>query len=259
MSYIQTTLEDAVGTIIFDHDRKRNCLGDALIGEVMAAMESFLDREARVIVLRAQPGVNVWSAGHDVNELPPGDQDPLDHEVPLLQLLHAVQDAPVPVIALIEGSVWGGACDLAFSCDILIGTPDASFAITPAKLGIPYNPSGLTHFIPVIGLHKVKEMFFTARPVPADDALRVGILNHVVPADQIEDFTQDLARSICQNAPLAVRVIKQQLRLLCRGQLLDAETHERLEALRREVWTSADYQEGIRAFKEKRRPRFLGR
>ena len=259
MSYIQTTFGDSIGSIIFDHDRKRNCLGDALVGEVLAAMESFLEREARVIVLRAHPGARVWSAGHDVNQLPPGDRDPLDHEVPLLQLLHAVQDAPLPVIALIEGSVWGGACDLAFSCDILIGTPDASFAITPAKLGIPYNPSGLTHFIPVIGLHKVKEMFFTARPVPAEDALRVGILNHMVPAEQIDAFTMDLARSICDNAPMAVRVIKQQLRLLCRGQVLDAETYERMEALRREVWKSGDYLEGIQAFKEKRKPKFKGR
>ena len=259
MAYIQTTLVQAVGTIVLDHDRKRNCLGDALIGEVLEAMASFVEDRARVIILRSHPGARVWSAGHDINELPLGDQDPLDHEVPLLQLLHAVQDAPVPVIAVIEGSVWGGACDLAFSCDILVGTPAATFAITPAKLGIPYHPSGLTHFIPVIGLHKVKEMFFTGRPVPAEDALRVGILNHMVPADQIEAFTAELASSICANAPLAVRVLKQQLRLLCRGQLLDAETYERLEALRREVWRSADYQEGIRAFKEKRRPLFAGR
>ncbi len=106
MSYILTTFEDSIGTVCFDHDRKRNCLGDALVGEVLDAMASFLERDARVIVLRAHPGARVWSAGHDVNELPLGDQDPLDHEVPLLQLLHAVQDAPVPVIAMIEGSVW---------------------------------------------------------------------------------------------------------------------------------------------------------
>ncbi len=69
----------------------------------------------------------------------------------------------------------------------------------------------------------------------------------------------EMARSICANAPMAIRVIKQQLRLLCRGQVLDAETYERLEALRREVWKSDDYQEGIRAFKQKRRPRWTGK
>jgi methylmalonyl-CoA decarboxylase len=194
-----------------------------------------------------------------VRELPEGGEDPLAYHVPLESLLRRVQDFPAPLIAMIEGSVWGGACDLAFTCDILVGTDNASFAMTPATLGIPYNTSGLTHFIGVLGLHKVKEMFFTAQPITAAEAFRLGVLNHLVPRDQLEAFTYELAEQICGNSSLAIRVIKQQLRLLGKGHALDAEAFEHIQTLRRLVYQSEDYREGLRAFKEKRPPVFTER
>ena len=193
-----------------------------------------------------------------MRELPEDGQDPLDYHVPLESLLRRVQDFSAPVIAMIEGSVWGGACDLVFTCDILIGTYNTSFAMTPAIIGVPYNTSGLTHFIGVLGLHKVKEMFFTAQPISAKEAYRLGVLNHLVPHDSLETFTYELAARICRNSPLAIRVLKQQLRLLSMGHALDAETFEHIQTLRRTVYQSADYLEGIQAFKAKRRPAFTG-
>jgi methylmalonyl-CoA decarboxylase len=140
----------------------------------------------------------------------------------------------------------------------LIGTDNASFAMTPVTLGVPYNTSGLTHFIGVLGLHKVSEMFFTAQPILAEEAFRLGVLNHLVPRDQLEAFTYDLAAKICRNSPLAIGVTKQQLPLLCRGHGLDAETFEHIQKLRRSVYRSEDYLEGLRAFKEKRQPVCVG-
>jgi methylmalonyl-CoA decarboxylase len=138
----------------------------------------------------------------------------------------------------------------------VIGTATVAFAMTSAKIGIPYNPSGLAHFTSIVGLHKAKEMFFAAQPMLAEEALRVGILNHLVPQAELESFTYNLAEKICRNSPLAIRVMKQQLRLLSKGQLLDAETFERIQTLRRTVYQSEDYQEGIQAFKDKRPPVF---
>lgn len=258
MPLVLTQLADNIGTITFNHAEKRNCLSQALIREVLIALDDLENNTARVVVLRATPGVRVWSAGHDVRELPDNGEDPLAYHVPLESLLRRVQDFPAPIIAMIEGSVWGGACDLAFTCDILIGTDNTSFAMTPATIGVPYNTSGLTHFVSVLGLHKVKEMFFTAQPIAAEEAYRLGVLNHLVPHDALETFTHELAAKICRNSPLAIRVMKQQLRLLSMGHALDAETFEHIQTLRRTVYQSADYLEGIQAFKEKRRPAFTG-
>ena len=159
---------------------------------------------------------------------------------------------------MVEGSVWGGACDLCLSCDLVLCSQDATFAITPAKIGLPYNASGLVHFLNVLGPHKAKEMFFTALPLTAEEAENNHMVNHVVPAAELEAYTLHIARAIAQNAPLAVRVLKQQFRLLLSGQVLASETFESIQGMRREVYDSADYEEGIQAFKEKRPPAFKG-
>ena len=160
---------------------------------------------------------------------------------------------------MIEGGVWGGAVDLALTCDILVGCETASFTATPAKIGIPYNPSGMIHFINVLKLNKTKEMFFTAEPLTAQEALEAGILNHLVSTADLERFTRDLAGKILRNAPLAVRALKEQFRLLSKGHPISPETAEEIQAIRRRVYDSQDYGEGIRAFKEKRPPQFQGK
>jgi methylmalonyl-CoA decarboxylase len=157
---------------------------------------------------------------------------------------------------MLEGSVWGGACDLAFTCDILIGCETVSFALTPAKLGIPYATSGMIHFINMLGLNKAKEMFFTGAAIGASEALAVGILNHLVPVTELQNYTHEIANQILQNAPLAVKAFKEQFRLLSKGHSIDAETAEKIQSIRRFVYDSQDYGEGLRAFKEKRAPRF---
>ncbi len=155
--------------------------------------------------------------------------------------------------------MWGGACDLCCSCDIVIAARDSTFAMTPAKIGIPYNASGLIHFINHIGLNKAKEMFFSAQPIPVHQAWNNGFVNHEVERAELEAFTYALAGKIAANAPLAVRAIKAQFRLLTRGNLIDAETAERIQSIRRRVYDSEDYVEGIQSFREKRAPKFKGR
>jgi methylmalonyl-CoA decarboxylase len=258
MSLIITTHSNHVGTITFNHSETRNSLSNQLLNELIEALEFFEKCKARAVIIRAEKGVKVWSSGFDIKELPVPGRDPLSYNDPLEQALRAIQLFPAPVIAMIEGSVWGGACDLSFICDIAIGCPTSAFAITPAKIGVPYNSTGILHFINVVGPRMTREMFFTARPIDADRTLQVGILNHLVPTDELEAFCYAMAEQISENSPLAIAVIKEQLRLLGNSHPLSPETFERIQGLRRRAYDSADYLEGKNAFYEKRKPVFKG-
>jgi methylmalonyl-CoA decarboxylase len=258
MEYIRVTLKEFIGTITLNHDPKRNALCRGLIDEVIEALTDLVGQKARVIVLRANQGAKVWSAGHDVCELPQPGHDPLSYDDPLEQVIRAIQRCPAPVIAMLEGSVWGGACELALVCDLRIGTATTSFAITPARLGVPYNLTGILHVLNTLGSSLAREMFFTGQPVAAERAVRLGVLNHLMPAAALEDFTYDLAKQIAQNSPISISVIKEQLQILGNALPLSPEAFERIQSLRRLVYNSKDYLEGQKAFLEKRKPVFTG-
>lgn len=259
MELVKCEYNNYIGTLTFNNDSKRNSLSLKMLNEIIEVIDDFRQRKARVMIIRANRGARVWSAGYDVTELPKSGRDPLSYYDPLEQVLRSIQRFPAPVIAAIEGSVWGGACDLAFCCDLLIGTNTASFAITPAKIGVPYNPSGILHFINMVGMHLAKEMFFTALPVNAIQAKHHGILNHLVQnADDLDFLTGFTAEQIIQNSPLSISVIKEQLRILGESHPISPETFERIQGLRRKVYDSHDYQEGINSFLEKRTPVFTG-
>ena len=256
---ITSKIEGAVGTISLNHDARRNALSEALVDEVVAALAEFSRQEVRCAVLRANPGVTVWSAGHDVSELPVGGIDPLGWRDPLRHLIRELENFTAPIIAMIEGSVWGGACETVLACDLIIATPESSFSATPAKHGVPYNVSGLLTFLNSAPIHIAKEMLFTAQPVSAVRLERIGIVNHVVAVEQLEEFTYAMARQIALNAPLSISVMKEQLRILAGAHTMSPQDFERIQGLRRIVYNSSDYANGIQAFKEKRKPTFHGR
>ena len=247
-----------VGVITLDDQHKRNAIAAQMVSSVVAALESLRAQDMRAIVLRAAPGMNVWSAGHDIDELPRGGRDPLGYNDPLEGLLRAVRSFPMPVIAMVHGSVWGGALDLVLSCDLVIADETASFAITPANLGLPYNITGLLHFLGRLPVNLIKEMFFTAAPLDAHKARECLIINHLVASDRLESFTLELAATMATKSPLAIAVIKEQLRVLSDYQPIAAQVYERVQGLRREAYDSSDYLEGLNAFTQKRPPIFRG-
>lgn len=259
MDLIQKTIEGRVGTITLDNRKSHNALSSDLIGEVLQAMDELHGEGARVIVLRAPPGAKVWSAGHDVRELPTTGRDPLTYDDPLRQLVRKIQEVPVPVIAMVEGSVWGGACEAVLCCDIIVAAAGSSFAMTPAKLGVPYDVAGVLNFMQRIDLPIAKELLFTAQPISAERALDVGFVNHVVPLAELETATAEIAANITRNSPLVIALLKEQLRVLSSATPLTPEGFERIQALRRQIYDSVDYQEGIRSFFEKRPPVFHGK
>ncbi len=238
-----------------------NCLSEEMCNEMVDALRKGYDCECSGIVISAQTKKGVWSAGHDIHELPTDGTDPLAFEVPMERLLREVQDVPIPVIACVSGTVWGGACDLCLSCDMIVSSREATFAITPAKLGIPYNASGILHFINQLGMNKAREMFFLARPITAEDAMNVGLINQVADPDKLNDILEnDFLKPLRQNSILSISAIKRQFRILSRAStVISAENFERINSYRAKVFDGPDYKEGIASFLEKRKPEYKGK
>jgi methylmalonyl-CoA decarboxylase len=255
---VRTDVAGKVGVITLDDQRKRNAIGARMADGVVTALESLRAQDVRAIVLRAGAGMDVWSAGHDIGELPRGRRDPLGYDDPLEGLLRAVRTFPAPVVAMVHGAVWGGALDLVLSCDLVVADETASFAITPANLGLPYNTTGLLHFMGRLPINLIKEMFFTAAPLDAYQAKEWLLINHLVAADRLESFTLELAATMATKSPLAIAVIKEQLRVLSDYQPIAAQVYERIQGLRRQAYDSSDYVEGLDAFAQKRQPIFRG-
>jgi methylmalonyl-CoA decarboxylase len=255
---VRTDIRGQVGVISLDNQRTRNALSAQTSNGIIAALESLRAEGVRAVVLRAAAGLRVWSAGHAIDELPRGGRDPLGYNDPLEQLIRAVRTFPAPVIAMVHGSVWGGAFDLVLSCDMVVADETATFAITPANLGLPYNTAGLLHFLGRLPMNLIKEMFFTAASLDALRARQWLVVNHLVGSAELEEFTFGLAATMASKSPLAIAVIKEQLRVLTDYQPIAAHVYERVQGLRREAYDSSDYLEGLKAFSEKRPPIFRG-
>ena len=255
---IKFEVENKIARLTFDNDKKRNSLSFEMLEELYKVLDK-IDDKFRVLIIQANKGAKVWSAGFNIDQLPLPGEDPLPFNHPLETLLRKLQNVPCPVIAQIEGSVWGGACELALTCDILIGTPKTSFAITPAKIGVPYNTSGIMRVINSVSVNIAKEMFFTAQPISAERAFQLGILNHLVEVENLEDFVNKVAKNICNNSPLSIRVIKEQIQVISKSQPISINDSERIDQVRTQAYHSQDYLEGKKAFEEHRRPHFTGK
>ncbi len=256
-AHVQVEVLDSVAWLTIDNPPV-NSLSSDLIDELSAVLDAQQPPEVRAVVIRSARGQRVWSAGHDVRELPRNGRDPLTYNDPLRKAVRLIEHHPAPVIAMVEGSVWGGACELVLSCDLIVASSEATFALTPARLGVPYNLSGTLNLMKVAEMHFVKEMLFTARPIPAGRMAAYGVVNSVVPSEELERTTADLAADIASGSPLVHQVMKEELRVLANAHPMTPETHERIQSIRREVYDSDDYQEGLKAFDEKRRPIFEG-
>lgn len=241
--------------VTMSHPERRNALSHGMADELSAAIEG---AQCRVLILRAEPGVSTWSAGHDIDDLPTDGRDPLAWTSPVEHLVRAVRAAHFPVIAAVEGGAWGAACNLAFACDLIVAKSDATFAITPARLGVPYHTDGVAQFLGAVPLNVAKEMFFTAQPLRADSAQLVGTVNRLAEDSRgFEAAWRALAERIALLAPLSIRAIKAEMNALTDARPLESGTFDRLTALRRAAWTSADFAEGLAAFRERRDPRFV--
>lgn len=261
MNLVESKIEDRICFIEMKNPSKLNCLSEAMCNEMVDALDKAYMQECVGVVIKAECSRGVWSAGHDIRELPVDGIDPLSYDVPMERLLRKVQNLPIPVIAYANGTVWGGACDLCVSCDMIVAADTATFAITPAKIGIPYNASGIMHFINQLGINKAREMFFTATPITAQDALNVGFVNQIAPEKELDNLLEEkLLTPLRRNSIVSISAIKRQFRILSKAaSVLSSESFERIDTYRTKVYRGEDYKEGINSFLEKRTPQFKGK
>jgi enoyl-CoA hydratase/carnithine racemase len=242
MEFIKFNVQNDIATITMNRDEKRNALSDTMSNEMIDCINAAQKEKARVIILRANPGVPVWCSGHDLADMP-ADIDFNDN--PLNSLLVCIEDVPVPVISMVEGAVYAAGVLIVASSDIVIATDNANVVVTVNKMGIAMPTNIYAYFSKVIGLHKMKELFFTSSAIAAQDAYVAGIYNHVVPSEKLEIFTYDLARKIAGCLPEGIADTKLQLNKLAQATGLSAEDIAIIEKHRQSLIKSPDLKKRI--------------
>ena len=251
--------EGRVGYLIFSNPDRHNAVSLAMWEKAGDTLEAFAgDVEIGVVVVTGA-GSKAFVSGADISRFEDerGSESAVKHYGAAVERVYAaVHDFPKPTIAMIRGYCIGGGLGLAVSCDIRIASDTARFAMPAAKLGLGYDLAGTRRFVSVLGPSFTKEMFFTARQFDAEEARVMGLANRTVPDDEIETFTRGYAETIAANAPLTVAAAK-----FIVGELLKDESARdlaRCTQLVERCFNSRDYEEGRRAFMEKRRPDFSG-
>ena len=250
-----------VATLTLNRPSKRNAMSPDLLTDLSGQLRRLAENPGiRVLVLRGQ-GAEAFSAGYDIGHLPArqGNEPLPDHNgVGLFQrVLAQVGAFHTPVIAVIHGFCMGGGLELAATCDIRLAADTGVFCMPPARLGTLYSGDGLLRFVNLIGLANTCEIFYTACRFDAARAHQMGLVNHVVPAAELEPLADGMAQQIVRNAPLSVKHTKTSLAHVLQFQ--DFSPHaDTLKRLRDACMQSDDFQEGRRAFLEKRPPVFRG-
>jgi enoyl-CoA hydratase len=252
--------EGRVGTMIFNNPERHNAVSLEMWHSAAKILDDFADdRDVRVVVL-AGAGGKAFVSGADISKFEDerATREAVSHYNAATEKVYSrIAAYPKPVIAAIQGYCLGGGLNLAIACDLRFCSEGSRFALPAAKLGLGYGYAGLKRFIDTIGPAHTKDIFFSARQFGAAEALSMGIVNRVLPDDQLDAFVKEYAEGIAANAPLTVEAIKQ-----ISTEALKPESErdlERAASLVDRCFASRDYVEGRTAFMEKRKPVFTGK
>jgi enoyl-CoA hydratase/carnithine racemase len=248
------TTDGARATIRLNRPKHLNRLQSEDLGDLMKLFDRIeADPAIRVLVLTG-PG-RAFSAGYDLNSV--ADRATSATAQPSAgsafeAVVDRLEDLGVPTICRLNGGVYGGSTDLALACDFRIGVDTAEMFMPAARLGLHYYTSGIRRYVSRLGADNARKLFLTAQKIDAPEMLRIGYLTAAVPYEALDEEVDRLAAILAGNAPVAMRGMKRTINEFSRGGLDEAAADQRA----RDSMRSAEIKEGIKAFAEKRAPKF---
>ena len=254
-STLNLHIKDRCAWLEIDHAGRRNAMTQQMWAQMPVLLEQAMNRkQVRVLLLRGAR--HTFCAGADIHELIRQAQDPQfieQNQACIRQAMLVLEQFPLPTIALLEGACFGGGVALALACDFRIATTDSRFAVTPARLGIPYSLADTRKLHHIVGAALCRELLLAAKELDATQALAAGLVQQLVAPEQLEDEAADLAHRLSTLSPFAQQAIKRTLHVI------EGSSDESAESLYQRMLSSfqgADFQEGVRAFADKRQAVF---
>ena len=249
----------AVGWIVFNQPAKRNAINGAMWRGIPKAMAQFdADREVRCVAYRGA-GTEAFASGADISEfdeIRAQKSSVAEYDGLLDQVLHSIQDSRKPSVAMIYGFCLGGGLEVALACDLRYCGRSAQFGIPAAKLGLAYNVEGHKRLIETVGHARAREIMFLGRRYNAEEGFAMGLVNQVFHDAELESEVERIIQQLCENAPLSIANSKTIIEEYAKAS--GAADEASMKAAIERCAKSGDYQEGRRAFMEKRKPSFKG-
>ena len=251
MEHVLYERQGDIGVLTVNRPNALNALNSAVVAELTGILDEIAASDVRCLIVTGA-GTKAFVAGADIAEM----KDMTPEEAAAFSIagnvvMEKLEALPMPAIAAVNGYALGGGCELALACDIRIGSESAMFALPEVSLGILPGYGGVQRLARAIGPAKAKELTFTTNRVGAADALALGLVNAVVPAEELMDAAMKMAEKIAGNAPVGVRAAKKVANSSVGMTLADA-TRLEVEAFAA-CFTTADRQEAMTAFVEKRK------
>ena len=250
--------EGNIGWMIFNNPDRHNAVKVEMWEAIPRILDQFeSDDTVKVVVLKGS-GEKAFISGADISEFEQvrASEAATKHYEDIADgASDRLYACTKPTIAMIRGYCIGGGAGIAVSCDLRIATDASKFGIPAAKLSVGYRHGGIQKLVDLVGPSAAKDIFFTARQIPAPEALTMGLINKMVPNDKLETTVEEYCEAICANAPLTITAVKQIIAQIVKPGTLDQDFCEQLVE---DCFNSEDYIEGRRAFMEKRKPVFKG-
>lgn len=232
-------------TLILDAPERGNSLDAALLTQLEEHLRALAEDDGVRVVLLRGAGARSFSTGYHVPSLlaeleaGPSVTDFAAH--PLERALRALEELPVPSLAVLSGHAYGAGCELALTCDLRFAAAGVKLCMPPARLGVLYSATGMRRLLELVGPARTKELLFTAEAIDAERALQIGLVEHVVPGPELEARVARTAATIAANAPLSIRHTKTILRRFLAAPDLDEQALRLVADLRAECFASPDF------------------